>query len=73
MIAQVVVRVGNQHVEDQPPPKGVHILPGPSAVLAQEIHELHIAVHFMVRRAQCSLGGEKRNATVHGAIEAAEQ
>lgn len=70
MIAQVVVDIGDQHVEDDAPIERVGICFSLSTILAEGVHDLGIAATLAVPGAQHRHGGQGRDADRAIAIEA---
>jgi len=73
MIPQVVVGVGDQCVENQPPPKGFHIALPRSAVLAQRVSNFQITSSFSVFRSKHAHRGDERHTPFAVAVEASQE
>jgi hypothetical protein len=61
VVPQVIVGVGNQNVEDHPPPELPEVFHRGGAVLADGVGNLQVAVRLAVARAQHAHGGEEGN------------
>ena len=73
VIAQVIVRVGNQNIEHQPPPQRPHVAFRRGPVLAQRVDNFQIASGFAVLRSEHAHRGEEGNAPLALPVKAAEQ
>jgi hypothetical protein len=73
MIAQVVVRIGDQNVEYDPPPQSFHVSFRFCTVLTQRVDDFKIASGFVVSCARHTHCGQKGNASLAIPVEAAEQ
>ena len=70
MVAQVVVDVGYQHVEDDAPPQLPQVPPGPGAVAAQRVGDLQVRMRLAFASAEHAHGREERDAATRAAVEA---
>src|SRR3972149_2490954 len=73
VVAQMVVRVGNQNAEYDSPPQRAHVLFRRRAVLTERVHELEIAARLVVVGAEHARGGQKGQSHGTRPVEAAQQ
>ncbi len=73
VIAQVVVGVGDQYVENQPPPQRFHVGLRRGAVLAQRVNNFQIASGFIVFRSEHAHRGEERDTPFAVAVESSQE
>ena len=70
MVAQVIVDIGDQHVEDDAPIKSLGVRLSPGAMFRENIDDRGVAAALAVSRAHHRHGRQERNADCALAIEA---